>query len=696
MALRLRRGTNTQRLDNFTPEEGELIYVTDHVEQGVAPVYVGGIDPNTGVLTPGGFAVGSGGGGGSVSGIESTATNTVLTLANDSLTIGADLDPNGFAIDGIGDIILDGAITATGNIAANNFVTTGGGAFTGSFVGPLVGDTDGTHTGDVIGDADGDHTGTFTGAINATGVFSGDINGSVYADDSSILIDGINGQVKGNFIDGSVTIPEQGLNFTDNSTTNSYATFQVIHANNRRSQLELVRKNFGGTIASGDILAKIEAVADDNNGYTRVWKQAIYRNAMYMFHDENGAENTADIFAFKNGSLGLGTGNPTKKLDVNGSGKFVGEVEAAAFKGTFVADDSTILVDGVNSKLTLTNNNLADLGNVSSTTPNAGEVLKWDGSNWGPASDVSGSGSTEATITGATQANPVVVTTSANHNLVNGQPITITDVVGMTELNGNTYYVDVLTGTTVALYDDSGLATSTDGTAFTAYTSDGIASGGATDASTLGGFSSAYHLDFTNHTNTPTTIAGYGITDAFDGAFSSLTGTPTTLAGYGITDSPSDITDFGIADGTVGQVLTTDGAGTFTFEDVSGLNSRATVAGTTASIADGADDDVDITGYKGYFLYKIQTDGAAWVRIYVNAAKRTADAARTEGQDPGPDAGVIAEVITTGAETVIVAPGVIGFNDESPVTNIIPCAVRNKTGSTGTVTVTLTAVEMEV
>jgi hypothetical protein len=35
----------------------------------------------------------------------------------------------------------------------------------------------------------------------------------------------------------------------------------------------------------------------------------------------------------------------------------------------------------------------------------------------------------------------------------------------------------------------------------------------------------------------PTTIAGYGITDAFDGAFGSLSGIPTTVAGYGITDA---------------------------------------------------------------------------------------------------------------------------------------------------------------
>ena len=42
---------------------------------------------------------------------------------------------------------------------------------------------------------------------------------------------------------------------------------------------------------------------------------------------------------------------------------------------------------------------------------------------------------------------------------------------------------------------------------------------------------------FSDLTGKPTTISGYGITDAFDGAFSSLTGKPTTVSGYGITDA---------------------------------------------------------------------------------------------------------------------------------------------------------------
>ena len=161
---------------------------------------------------------------------------------------------------------------------------------------------------------------------------------------------------------------------------------------------------------------------------------------------------------------------------------------------------------------------------------------------------------------------------------------------------------------------------------------------------------------------------------------------------------PAALTDLGITDGTVGQVLTTDGNGAFTFEDAGatiGLTSRVTKSGTTASLANAATGNLDITGFKGYSLLAIQTDKAAWVRIYANGATRTADASRLETTDPAPDAGVIAEVITTGAQTVLVSPGAIGYNFEATPTTIIPCAVTNKSGATGTVTVTLTVLQLE-
>lgn len=135
--------------------------------------------------------------------------------------------------------------------------------------------------------------------------------------------------------------------------------------------------------------------------------------------------------------------------------------------------------------------------------------------------------------------------------------------------------------------------------------------------------------------------------------------------------------------------ITISGAGIF------GLLARNTASATTGSIANNASANISITGFKGYVLYKIQTSAAAWVRLYTSTSARTSDASRTEGIDPLPGAGVIAEVVTTGAETIVMSPAVIGFNDNSPVDTIIPVAVTNKSGSTTDITVTVTIIRLE-
>ena len=72
-----------------------------------------------------------------------------------------------------------------------------------------------------------------------------------------------------------------------------------------------------------------------------------------------------------------------------------------------------------------------------------------------------------ATISAATQANPCSIT-ATGHGFSTGDFITITDVVGMTELNGNEYTITVVDANTFTL-------DSTNSTAFTAYTSGGTA-----------------------------------------------------------------------------------------------------------------------------------------------------------------------------------------------------------------------------
>lgn len=81
-------------------------------------------------------------------------------------------------------------------------------------------------------------------------------------------------------------------------------------------------------------------------------------------------------------------------------------------------------------------------------------------------------GSTTKTITGITQANPGVITTSAVHGLAVEDPIYISSVVGMTELNGSYYWVNsVPSTTTLTLKDADGTVIDTSG--FTAYSSAG-------------------------------------------------------------------------------------------------------------------------------------------------------------------------------------------------------------------------------
>lgn len=74
-------------------------------------------------------------------------------------------------------------------------------------------------------------------------------------------------------------------------------------------------------------------------------------------------------------------------------------------------------------------------------------------------------------ITGATQADPVVVTTGT-HGFSNGQEVFITGITGMTELNGRRFLVANVTATTFELQDQF-TGTDIDGTGFTAYSSGG-------------------------------------------------------------------------------------------------------------------------------------------------------------------------------------------------------------------------------
>lgn len=96
-------------------------------------------------------------------------------------------------------------------------------------------------------------------------------------------------------------------------------------------------------------------------------------------------------------------------------------------------------------------------------------------------------GSIIKTITGIAQADPAVVT-ATGHTFTSGNNVTLDSVVGMTEVNGNSYVINVLTANTFQLVG-------VDSTGFTPYVSGGTATklnSITTVGSGFGGFTKTY------------------------------------------------------------------------------------------------------------------------------------------------------------------------------------------------------------
>jgi hypothetical protein len=96
---------------------------------------------------------------------------------------------------------------------------------------------------------------------------------------------------------------------------------------------------------------------------------------------------------------------------------------------------------------------------------------------WDAVSPIGDTTGTVATVSGITQANPAVVTTSAAHNFVEGQEVRLSGIGGMTEIIGGCYIATNITSTTfeVQVMDADGAAQNVNSTGYTAFTSGGSA-----------------------------------------------------------------------------------------------------------------------------------------------------------------------------------------------------------------------------
>ena len=174
--------------------------------------------------------------------------------------------------------------------------------------------------------------------------------------------------------------------------------------------------------------------------------------------------------------------------------------------------------------------------------------------------------------------------------------------------------------------------------------------------------------------------ANTGVLSAVQGSYTLPTASTTVLGGVKV-------------DGTS---ITIDGNGVITANAGSTSPSITDLTGTTGIITqNGGIGDLNISGYKGYVLYKITSSHEAWVRVFVDDASRQADDTRSEGTDPNPGGGVVAEVRTSGSnQSILVTPGVMGFNNDNPRTTTMYLSVVNRSNVTTAIDITLTALKI--
>ena len=375
----------------------------------------------------------------------------------------------------------------------------------------------------------------------------------------------------------------------------------------------------------------------------------------------------------------------------------------------------------------------------------AGIVYAWNGSSWQAAG--AGASATDRSLFSVTT-NPANATPALSYNNNTGvftytPPLPESDTLSTVAARGKASYVlnggygtrqvavvgsDVFSGNLTIFDNDTFFVGTNDRTLFGhrngALTWCGDDGSGNTDWQNRK--FELYHLDSSQNTNASYALAGalylksddgYPISIGNDtgdiqlgnksGSLKYLTASSTatklflnnveklstTASGVTITGA---LTAGGLTypttNGNAGQSLVSDGAGNVTWVTSAGLAARGTVSSTSALANDGIA-NVSITTPKTFVLLKVETSHAAWVTLYTDTSSRTADASRQISVDPIPGSGVVAEVITTGAQTQLITPGAICFN--SAAAGITYAKIVNKSGSTANVQVTLTYVALE-
>jgi hypothetical protein len=398
-----------------------------------------------------------------------------------------------------------------------------------------------------------------------------------------------------------------------------------------------------------------------------------------------------------------GTGNLSWTSQSGGGGGGGGTVSGSNTQiqfnnaGSF-GSDSGLTYDYTTQNLTVAGNistsKLISTGNIIATNANLGNLVS--------ANYFAGSGNNLSNIQGSNVSGHVANATVAGVVYTNAQPnITSVGTLSGLTVSNSSGTVDFTSVGNINLGSigninigggSSGYVMSTDGNGNLSWVEQSTSSGGS---ATPAGLNSQIQFnsnevfgsdsDFTYDTNSKTlhvpnaSITGNVTAGHFVGDGSYLTNI--TIPGANVTSAVAYATT----------------ANAVAWGNVTQRPSRVTQTATTSSIPAGNYANITINGFKGYALYSIHVNAAAWVTVYSSISARSNDitSGRTSSADPTPGSGVLCEVITTGDSIQTFTPAIIGFSGESSPSTDIQLKVTNEDISSAAISVTLTLLQLE-